>query len=318
VSSDFDGRIAGSRNIGAGASGAALEGTPASPLWNPAGLHDLGGPVFSIDFDAAQQSQLNQEALLAGQSLRGKKTTYLGFMAHDAGFFYRPLANYRVRRTTDPVTDFSEDSLTVNQFGLCAVDKGDRPGVSMGVTLSYVNAQRGRAAVSPGQAPRAEVATGNGFSADVGVLYRGDPLSVGAAVFNAPGIIYWNLYKPDQLPTVFRGGFLYRPVSPFAFTTDYEKRWYRGGVRQPGLWHGGVEATVASWLTARAGLYGEDLNDGATTSYTYGISVASPKQHTVDLAVRQYRQNDVKALNYFITLGLPLPAGTVSSSGDSP
>lgn len=311
TSPDFDGKPSGARYIGAGETGAALSGMPESPIWNPAALNDLAGPLFSADFDVARHSRLGDDVVLKGAPLRGRKLTYLGFAGPDGAFFYRPLASFNERTVTDPAdpaNNFTEESLKVSQFGFTASQSGEE-GHALGLTLSYLNARRGFARAAAGQPPTLELADGNGFSLDMGMRVRRDYWSWGLAFFNIPGIVYWNLYKPDQMPVLMRTGASFHPVPAFALVTDYEKRFYRGGLPKPDLLHLGMELAAGPWLQLRGGTFGEDLSDVDKTFYTAGFSVLSPKSHRVDFALKTYRLQKERVYNYFISVVLPLPEG---------
>lgn len=288
-----------------------MSGLPESPLYNPAALHDLSSPLFSIDMDVAHHSSLTESQIFSGVSLRGRKLTYLGFAAPDGAFFYRPLANFSqttVTDPTDPANNFIQEDLKVNQFGFTVAQvSGQDSDSAVGLTLSYLNAHRGFAVAAAGQPPTLKLANGNGFTADVGVLTRKKNFSFGVAAFNLPGIIYWNAYRPDQLPIKLRGGGVFHPVSQFHFTTEYEKRFYRGGLPRPGVWHLGAEFIPYSWVQLRGGTYSEDLNDINKTVYTGGLSLASTKSQRLDFAMRIYRVSLKRVYNYFITVILPLP-----------
>jgi len=311
LSSDFDGKPSGARYIGMGETGASASGEPESPLWNPAALNDLAGPLFSMDFDVAKASRLDDDVLTQSSSLRGRKLTYIGFGAPDAAFFYRPLANFNrqvVTVSTDPANNFMEEDLKIDQFGITVSQEMEKgKGASVGLNISYLMARRGTAVAAAGQAPQINLADGNGFTVDLGFRSKRDTLMYGFTLYNVAGLMYWNDFRTDQLPFMFRGGITFQPAPLFSFSSDYEKRWYRGGLPQPDLIHLGMEMGLAPWLAVRGGTYGEDLNDVDKVNYTGGFSVISPKQHRLDFALRTYRLLEERVYNYFLSLILPLP-----------
>ncbi|HRY30668.1 MAG TPA: hypothetical protein P5079_11610, partial [Elusimicrobiota bacterium] len=134
-----------------------------------------------------------------------------------------------------------------------------------------------------------------------------DYMAYGVAFFNIPGIMYWDRYKPDQLPVRMRGGLSFTPVPIFSFLTEYDKRFYRNGLSQPGQIHLGMELTLATWLQLRGGTYGEDLSDSEKTAYSAGFSVASSQKHQLDFALRTYRLAGERVYNYFVSIIFPLP-----------
>ncbi len=311
LSSDFDGSPSGARFIGWGDAGAALMGGPESSIWNPAALHDLTRPVFSADFDVAHQSKIAENLLTGNDPLRDRKLTFLGFAAADAAFFYRPLANFNQHTVTDPsdpADNFIDDNFSANQFGLSAASEGDQ-GATLGVNLTYLNAHRALAQATTGQAPVVSLADGNGFTVDFGLRKKFDYGAVGAAVFNVPGILYWNNYHPDQLPISARAGGVFYPIPAFGLTAEYDKKFYRGGLARPHALHLGAELTLFSRFQIRGGTYGENLSDPLKTSYVGGFSAGSPKGYQVDFAIRSYRFGDARVYNYFLSLLLPLPDG---------
>lgn len=305
----YEGKPSGARFIGLGEQGAAAVGGPESPLWNPAGLHDIQRSVFSADFDVARQSPIDESVLLGETPLRGRKLTYLGFASADAAFFYRPLANYNVRRTTDAF-NFTEENLKVNQLGFSASSEGEK-GAIIGINLTYLNAHLGRATAETGQPPVIEFDDGHGFTLDLGFLRKYDYGSVGASFYNIPGLIYWSNYKGDQLPVLARAGGAFYPVPLFGLLAEYEKRFYRGGLPKPDFLHLGMEFTLAPWFQVRGGTYGEDLSDPQKTSYSGGFSAGTSGGYQVDFALRSYRFQNERVYNYFLSILLPLPETNV-------
>jgi hypothetical protein len=313
LSTDFDGDVSGARSIGMGETGAAVSGSPESPIWNPAALHDLTSPTFSADFDVARVSPVSGDLLTANSPLRGRKLTYLGFAASDAAFFYRPLANFNQRTVTDaadPDNNFIENDLRVIQFGLSAASEMSK-GADVGINLTYLDAQRAlaTATATAGRPPSVELADGHGFTMDVGLRDRTENAALGVAFFNLPGLIYWNRYRTDQLPIIMKAGAAFYPVPLFGLVGDYEKRFYRGGLPQQGSTHLGVEITVLPWLQLRGGTFGKNLNDSKTVSFTAGLSAFASKGYRLDFAVRKYTFQEEKVYNYFLSILLPLPEG---------
>jgi hypothetical protein len=309
-STAFDGTISGARFIGMGEIGAAAVGGPESPIWNPAGLHDVRQPIFSADFDVARQSRIDTDVLLGDTPLRGRKLTYLGFASTDAGFFYRPLSNYNVRFSTDPF-NFREENLKVSQIGFSAASEGEK-GAVVGLNLTYLNAHLARASQDGMTQPAAiDFADGHGFTLDLGLRRNWEQGSFGAAFFNIPGIIYWNQFKADQLPVLMRTGASFYPVPMFGLLAEYDKRFYRGGLPKPDAVHLGMEFTPLRWFQVRGGVYGEDLNEPEKTSYTGGFTAASAGGYQVDFALRTYRFQDERVYNYFLSILVPLPETNV-------
>jgi hypothetical protein len=305
----FDGKPSGARFIGLGEQGAAAEAGPESPLWNPAALHDIARPTFSADFDVARRSAIDENVLTGDLPLRGRKLTYLGFAAQDAAFFFRPLSNFNERTVTDvldPANNFIDENLEVNQVGFSAASES-QPGAGLGINLTYLNAHRSYAVAATGQPPVIDFADGNGFTLDLGLRRKWEQGSFGAAAFNIPGILYWNSYKPDQLPVLVRAGGSFYPVPYFGLLGEYEKRFYRGNVPQPKIIHLGLELTPLPWIQLRGGTYGEDLNDPNKVSYAAGVSAISPKGYQFDIALRSYLFQGERVYNYFLSLILPLP-----------
>lgn len=304
----FLGKPVGARFIGMGETGAAVNGNVESPLYNPAGLADLKQTFLAADFDVANQSDLAKDAILQASSLRGRKLTYLGFVAPAKAVYYRPLADFddtTITVSTDPLNNFTQDSVRITQFGIGASQESEK-GYHVGLNLSYLNARRGFARAVAGQPPFLEIAEGHGFALDLGFRDRTGPISYGVAIHNLPGIIYWDKYRKDQLPTLARAGVAFMPHEAVVFATDYEKRFYKGGLPRPELWHFGLELTPLSWLQARAGALSEDFDDKNKTAFTYGISLLSSKMHVVDMALKSEHLNDVRVFRYFLAVSIPV------------
>lgn len=309
LSNAFDGKPSGARFIGFGEIGAAAGGGPESPVWNPASLNDLTRSLFSMDFDVARQSPIDQDVVLGDIPLRGRKLTYLGFASKDAAFFYRPLANYNIRHATTPF-NFREENLKINQIGFSAASEGEQ-GAVVGLNLSYLNAHMAKASAVTNQPTVLDFADGHGFSLDLGLRRKWEQGAFGAAFFNLPGILYWNNFKPDQLPVIGRAGAAFYPVPMFGLLAEYEKRFYRGGMPKVESTHLGMEFTLLRWFQIRGGTYGEDLSDPKKVSYAGGFSAASAGGYQVDFALRTYRFLDERVYNYFLSIILPLPETNV-------
>jgi hypothetical protein len=317
LSTVFDGKVSGARFIGLGEMGAAAAGGPESSVWNPASLHDISRPILSVDFDVARQSTIDENVLVGDTPLRGRKLTFIGFAAQDAAFFYRPMANFNKHTITDelnPDFNFIDENLKINQFGFSTSSQGDE-GATIGLNLSYLNAHRSLAVAASGEAPVIDFADGNGFSLDMGFRQKWTYGAAGLSFFNIPGVLYWNNYKPDQLPVLIRAGTSFYPVPVMGLLFEYDKRFYRNGMDKPSALHLGLELTLATWLQIRGGTYGENLSDPDKTNYATGFSMISPKGgYQIDFALRTYRYDEERVYNYFLSMIFPLPNGSTQEA----
>ncbi len=319
LSTQFLGKPSGARFIGLGETGAALPGVPQSPMYNPANLGDLPATFLALDFDVASQSDLPKDVVLRASALRGRKLTYIGFAASAKAVFYRPLADFDetvVTVLTDPQNNFVQDSLRVEQFGLSASQKTEK-GYAVGLGISYLSARRGFARAGTGLPPVLELASGNGFALDWGFRDEQGPFIYGLSILNLPGVIYWDRYRTDQLPVLGRAGVAFRPLSGVLFLTDYEKRFYQGNQPNPSLWHFGLEILPLPWLALRSGALSEDFNDRNKTVYSWGLSLATPQNHVLDLALRAEHLQDRKVFRYGLSMNFPLPESGEKTQGGS-
>lgn len=308
LSSDFLAKPVGARYIGLGLAGIGVAGGPQAYLYNPAALQDLSSSALAVDFQLANQSHLPTDVVLNASSLRGKKLTSLVFAGPQRAVFFRPLTSFdqlTITNTLDPANNFERSQARVNQFGISATQKAEK-GYSLGMNLSYLNAQRGLAVAATGNPPVLKIGSGNGFALDLGFRDQRDYVAYGVSFMNLPGLIYWDDFKTDQLPTVARAGFGFQPGPAFAFYTDYEKRYYPESKDDPDLWHFGLELAFARWLVLRGGAESSDFNDREKTNYAWGFSVATARQHTLDLATRVVRINKEPVYEYYLTLVWPL------------
>lgn len=307
---DFLGKPVGARFIGMGEVGAALSGSPQSPVYNPASLGEVAGTSFSADFQLANQSNLAEDVLLKSSSLRGKKLTYLGFAGQGRALFYRPLADYDdtvVTNTADPDNNFVQNSLRVNQYGLSASQETEK-GYSVGLGLSYISARRGYAVAQSSVPPVLELVDGNGFSVDVGFRDRKGDVAYGLSIMNAVGLIYWDKYKTDQLPVILRAGMGFQPVPVFGFYTDYEKRYYTGETPDTDYWHFGIELAPVTWLVVRTGAVSEDFNNQAKTAFSWGFTFGNPSRYKLDASVKSRKVERERVNQFDLSLVLPLPS----------
>ncbi|MBK6880083.1 MAG: hypothetical protein IPO76_04885 [Elusimicrobia bacterium] len=308
ASSDFLAKPVGARYVGLGLAGLAVSGSPQAYLYNPAALQDMTTSGLAVDFQVANQSKLPTEAVLNASSLRGKKLTSIAFAGPQRAVFFRPLTSFddfTITDTLDPANNFRRSQARVNQFGISAAQKAEK-GYALGMNLSYLNAQRGIAVAETGQPPELQLGSGNGFALDFGFRDQRDYVVYGISLMNLPGLIYWDEFKTDQLPTVARAGFGFQPGPAFAFYTDYEKRYYPETKEDPDLWHFGLELAFARWLVLRGGSESSDFNDRNKTNYAWGFSVATARQHTLDVATRVVRVNQKSVNEYYVSLNWPL------------
>lgn len=290
--------------------GAALIGSPQSPVYNPASLGEIPGSSFSVDFQLANQSSLPEEVLLKSSSLRGKKLTYVGFAGKGRAIFYRPLADYDdtvVTSTGDPDNNFTQNSLRVNQIGISASQETEK-GYSVGIGLSYLSARRGYAKAETGQPPLLELADGNGFAVDLGFRDRKGDVSYGLSLMNVVGLIYWDKYKTDQLPMKVRAGLGFQPVPVFGFYSDYEKQFFKGDTPDTDFWHFGIELAPVSWIVLRTGTVSEDLNNRSKTAFSWGFSFGNPSRYTLDASVKTRWLEGGKVNQFDLSFVLPLPS----------
>lgn len=304
LSSDFLAKPVGARYIGLGLAGIGLSGSPQAYLYNPAALQDLSSSALAVDFQLANQSNLPTDVVLNASSIRGKKLTSLSFAGPQRAVFFRPLTSFDQLISTD-ANNFTRSEARVHQFGISATQKAEK-GYSLGMNLSYLNAQRGIAVASTGNPPDLKIGSGNGFALDLGFRDERDYVVYGVSLMNLPGLIYWDDFKTDQLPTVARAGVGFQPGPAFAFYTDYEKRYYPESKDDPDLWHFGMELAFARWLVLRGGSESSDFNDREKTNYAWGFSVATSRQHTLDLATRVVRINKEPVYEYYLTVVWPL------------
>lgn len=299
----------GARFIGMGEVGAALAGSPQSPVYNPASLGEVTRASVAADFQMANQSSLPEEALLKSSSLRGKKLTYLGFASKATAFFYRPLANYDdtvVTSTSNPEYNYIQDSVRVNQFGFSASQETEK-GYSVGLGFSYIAARRGFAKAETGVPPVLEMADGNGFAVDVGFRDKKGDVAYGLSVLNAVGLIYWDKYDTDQLPLTVRAGLGFQPVPVFGFYSDYEKRFFTGETPDIDYWHFGLELAPVEWLVVRTGAVSEDFNNQAKTSFSWGFSFGNPRSYSLDASSKTRKVQGERVNQFDLSIVLPLP-----------
>jgi hypothetical protein len=308
LSPDFLGKPVGARYVGLGMTGIGVSGSPQAYLYNPAALQETSTSGLAIDFQVANQSKLPTDAVLNASALRGKKLTSLAFAGPQRAVFFRPLTSFddfTVTVASDAANNFRRSQARVNQFGISAAQKTEK-GYSMGMNLSYLNAQRGLAVAATGVPPDLRLGSGNGFALDLGFRDQRDYVVYGASLMNLPGLIYWDDFKTDQLPTVARAGFGFQPGPAFAFYTDYEKRYYPESKDDPDFWHFGLELAFTQWLVLRGGSESSDFNDRNKTNYAWGFSVATARQHTLDVATRVVRVNQEPVYEYYVSLVWPL------------
>ncbi len=303
----YDGVPVGGRALGMGQTFVGLADDPYAVYWNPAGLLQLKRNIFGISFDVGQQSKLETAKFIQEKSLQGRKLTFFSFASPQGAVFYRPLSNFQ-SQTDLGVDSWEKREVKVYALGLTVTSTyGKDDSLLAGINFNYLN---GRLVVAKKAAePEIILSDGNGFSADLGLIFRATPvMNLGISVQNFPGYVWWEDYLHERLPIVLRTGVSLKLSDLLIFTSDYENRFYHAPFEKLKSYHLGLEQALGKVIFLRTGLYGEDLNDPTKLHYTFGLGYAYDNYYldfSLDKTITDVANIQNQLYSYGFSLTLP-------------
>jgi len=286
----FDGGLVGARPLSMGNAMVAMQNMNEASYWNPAALNFQESNTCTISLDLMRSSRIESQELLDAENLRGRKLLFISGAGRNGALSFRPLANLyteTVLDPADPARNIETREIKVNSFYLSLAHMSSDV-TAMGANIGFLNGSLATTRLAVGEDPQANVADGNGFMLDWGTCMRlTENLTVGLMAHNIPGYIYWEDYVKTQLPVMLRTGFSVKLPGLMTVSAEYEKRYYRDTGFRPSITHLGIEQFLTPWIAIRGGVYGDDLNESETVSYTAGVGFAAGG-YLVDLAFRKY------------------------------
>jgi hypothetical protein len=284
----FLGEVPNAAAIGMGGAYTAMTGNPFAPYWNPAGLVTVKRSNLGVSMNIYSDSDLDQDLVEETFPLEASKLNYISVCGEQVGFYWRTLSNrIDVSTYTLAGTDYEERiDEKVNVFGI-TVAVPHSGNVDFGMNMNLFTGMLGYYIIE-GSTPTVYISDGIGWGLDWGLLYNLDSnISFGVTVHNFPAMIYWEDFRQNTLPVIFRGGVNLRLSNLMAVGIDYESADYDESLAGDDLMHFGIEQFLTSSVIIRAGMYGNDFNDKYAVVYTTGLGFKK-EEYSIDLAAKRY------------------------------
>jgi hypothetical protein len=209
-------------------------------------------------------------------------------------------------------TDQRTAEIKINAYTLSA-SHAQNDSLSIGLNLSYLSGRVGESGTLNG-APFANIASGNGVSADFGLIQRfSNEFRWGFSLQNIAGFMWWDDYKEEQLPFGIRTGAAFEVPGYFTFSADWEKHYYRTKlVDSDPILHFGIEQTLGKVIQLRLGMFGPRLNERETLHYSGGLGFIR-NSYALSLSCEQYKLADPAATTqlkdvyrYLFSMNIPM------------
>ena len=299
----YDSVAPGSRPLAMGFAFCAVGEDPSTVYFNPAGLTTISHQFVSITSEATRQSELTTDELFAAEMLKGRDLIFIGLTSNSGAVSWRPLADATLRTASG--ADWTDTEIKVNAFTLSA-SHTHNPSFDSGLNISYLSGRIAQSGIQSG-IPYVNLADGNGCSLDYGMMYRlGPEFKLGLMLQNIAGFMWWDDFETEQLPFTVRGGFAFQIAQFLTFSSDWEKRYYRGNdAAAQTITHFGIEQNLGTTLRLRAGAYGTDLKDREAIHTTAGIGYQR-NGYSLSLAGEKYRVKLNDVYRYLFSLDLPI------------
>ena len=293
----YDGKPIGAKAISTGEAFVAVSDDASAPYWNPAGLLQLGeGKYFTTSINTSQKTNASSDDLYNGDSLQGKKLIFLSLADSKGAFSFRPISNYSATFENKKV------EIRANKYIFSSASHyTDR--MKLGINLNYISAQLGVTDLTNNSA---NIADGNGFAMDFGLLYTVSGITkLGFLVENVPGYIWWNDYRRNIIKSHIRVGLSTKPADWILMLCDYE---YIASTKKE-FYHGWLQQTIAKCIFLRQGIISEKFfNKSGKKSLTFGVGYELQKW-IVDFALKLYKLDNTdrdSVADYTFSMSMPL------------
>lgn len=282
----FDGGIISAETLGRGGTVASNRGTAASGSENPAALREAPANSFYTTVLIDESSDLDKGVYRSSDALSGKVLNYMVVGSESGVIFFEPLGRMR---------DFSLDAL-----GIAGAQKW-RAG-SFGFSLAYLRGSY----VDPTDQ---HLDTANGVRMNLGIRHPTGPMMWGLVVQNAPGFLWWNHHKRDQLPLKVRVGNTWRFKPGWLLSADGEMRYYDEGSQKEDYASFGAEITLTDTITLRSGVFANDINDSDDRHLTVGLGFKADSGTIIAIAAERFRIGDEKVTRTLLSINSPFSTG---------
>ena len=153
-----------------------------------------------------------RDILNYGTHMKFRNLTAISLYSKNAAFYYR-LINRKEVKTTNREVEYS-----IDEFSL-AISDMLYYNLYGGLRLGYYFVRFGEALIKDG-IPEVNLDTGNGFSVDLGMIYKIKGICVGVSLKNVLSGIYYSKFSKDVLNLSGGAGINLEPLKFFSFSLD--------------------------------------------------------------------------------------------------
>lgn len=271
---------------------ASNRGTPASGSENPAALVTPFTSSLYTTFHVGTTSKVPSSTRKAYDPLAEKTFQYAAIGAEKGVMFFEPISRLQTDTTGE---------LVVDAIGFAGADNW-RKG-SIGISLAYIRSTF-FAADAPTDPTGQVNDTGNGVRLNLGLRAPTGPMMWGLLVQNA-GFIWWKDHSKTTLPLKIRVGNTWRIQSGVLTTIEYETSFYNEGSNKEDFMHLGAEVPMGEYISFRAGVFGDQIDDPRDRHYTAGFTLKTQAGAEVSYALEQFEISDEKVNKSYISVAFP-------------
>ncbi len=267
--------------IAMGGSHVASMNTPFAAYWNPAAMAEVKNNSFVFSANVSVQSENDVELIKKSLPLEGRGINFVSISSPEVGVYYRRLSN-RVDESED---DYLDGRVSV--FGI-TVGVKHSASTNFGMNINYISGMAGyydSEDVSP------VISSGYGWGLDWGLIYKASPLiNIGITLHNAPTYMYWEEWKTDRLPMLFRAGGELKLSRLMVFSVSYESSEFEDiRVKKGDILRFGIEQRIHESIVLRGGVYGRNkyFDDRYSLVYSAGVGYMHDS-YGIDAALKRY------------------------------
>jgi hypothetical protein len=304
------GGVFSAETLGRGGTIASNDGGPASGSENPATLAapKSDGMLYSTFLVDTRSGGLTDAQADNADPLRGKTMQYLSVAADKGVLFYEPVSRYHQTQMIDDAAGLSRDvEVNMNALGFAGATPIKKTG-SFGLSLAYLFSSTDVTERSGSTLTSNTHATSDGFRINMGVRFVTGPASWGAVIQNAPGLLWGDEFRHQQLPVRLRVGNTTQIGKGQFLSVDGERRFYKEGGDSEDWVYVGEESALGDRFAIRAGAFGTSLNRPETRTFTLGASYIAQSDTRLSYAFEAFELDNQKVKRSVISVTVPFAA----------
>ncbi|MCL2485431.1 MAG: hypothetical protein FWF00_07375 [Endomicrobia bacterium] len=288
----YNGTAPMARSMAMGGAGAAIVLSQESFYYNSANLSYMSGAHIGAGVIVSRDSNASPvQVAIADPSGQGLMSAYA--IKDKGAFYWQSLSDSKISYGNNKI------ETNINALGFAAGKKSEN-GFSLGLNLNYLYGKIGESGID-GSIPYANIASGNGFSMDMSILYpAGKNVYFGMNFKNIAGFMFWDNYNTEQLPFSIRTGIAYL-LEAFTLAIDLDRKFYRFGDLEEQYYCIGAEQYISGAFCVRGGVTADSGFNSDKMKYTYGFGI---KLNTYEIAFagEQSKIDNEQFLKYMVSL----------------